>query len=62
MRKKAAAEARASEDAADTSSPDAVAGDTASACIKTWAMLIKRVYELDPLSCPHCGGRMQSYP
>ena len=22
-------------------------------------MLIKRVYEIDPLACPECGGRMQ---
>ncbi len=26
---------------------------------QTWAMLIKRVYEIDPLACPECGGRMQ---
>jgi hypothetical protein len=25
---------------------------------QTWAMLIKRVYEVDPLCCPHCGGEM----
>ena len=24
----------------------------------SWAMLIKRVYELDPLACPQCGGEM----
>ena len=24
-----------------------------------WAMLIKRVYEIDPLACPQCGGRMK---
>jgi hypothetical protein len=24
----------------------------------SWAMLIKRVYEVDPLSCPECGGQM----
>jgi hypothetical protein len=28
-------------------------------CTKTWAMLIKRVYELDPLSCPRCGPEMK---
>ena len=22
--------------------------------LSTWAMLIKRVYEIDPLKCPHC--------
>ncbi|MCY2995272.1 MAG: transposase [Planctomycetota bacterium] len=26
---------------------------------KTWAMLIKRVYEVDPLACPNCGGVMK---
>jgi hypothetical protein len=28
-------------------------------CEQTWAMLIKRVYEVDPLTCPECGGRMK---
>jgi len=27
--------------------------------ISTWAMLIKRVYEVDPLECPQCGGAMK---
>jgi hypothetical protein len=27
--------------------------------VKTWAMLIKRVYEIDPLACPRCGGQMK---
>jgi hypothetical protein len=26
---------------------------------QTWAMPIKRVYEVDPLACPHCGGTMK---
>ena len=26
---------------------------------QTWAMLIKRVYEVDPLACPQCGGEMK---
>lgn len=25
---------------------------------QSWAMLIKRVYEFDPMSCPECGGQM----
>jgi hypothetical protein len=25
---------------------------------QTWAMLIKRVYEIDPLACPKCGAEM----
>jgi hypothetical protein len=28
-------------------------------CSQTWAMLIKRVYEIDPLTCPECGAGMQ---
>lgn len=24
-----------------------------------WAALIKRVYEMDPLKCPKCGGKMK---
>ncbi len=28
-------------------------------CDQTWAMLIKRVYEVDPLACPQCGGMMK---
>ena len=27
--------------------------------VSTWAMLIKRVYEVDPLECPQCGGQMK---
>lgn len=27
---------------------------------QAWEMLIKRVYEVDPLSCPECGGQYQS--
>jgi len=32
---------------------------TPSRCSQTWAMLIKRVYEVDPLACPKCGGQMK---
>jgi len=32
---------------------------TTSRSSQTWAMLIKRVYEVDPLSCPQCGGQMK---
>lgn len=36
------------------------ASDTpALRCSRTWAMLIKRVYEIDPLACPQCGGIMK---
>ncbi len=26
---------------------------------KTWAWLIQKVYEVDPLICPHCGSKMR---
>ena len=54
MRKKAAAEAAAE-------SPTAAAAEGASPgrSSQSWAMLIKRVYEVDPLSCPECGGQME---
>ena len=32
---------------------------TPARCSQTWAMLIKRVYEIDPLACPRCGGAMK---
>jgi hypothetical protein len=28
-------------------------------CNPTWAMLIKRIYEVDPLTCPKCSGTMK---
>jgi hypothetical protein len=28
-------------------------------CRLTWAALIKCVYEVDPLTCPKCGGKMR---
>ncbi len=28
----------------------------ATGCSQTWAMLIKRIYEVDLLACPKCGG------
>jgi hypothetical protein len=61
MRNKAAA-----EPSAEPSSRPPLRGgarDTpvppARGCSQTWAMLIKRVYEIDPLACPRCGGQMK---
>ena len=53
MRKKAAAEAAAE-------SPTAAGAEGASPgrSSQSWTMLIKRVYEVDPFSCPECGGQM----
>ena len=53
MRKKAKVEP------VGTSSPEgAAARETPARCSQTWAMLIKRVYETDPLCCPKCGSAM----
>lgn len=41
----------------DESSPAADASSGASnLCSQSWAMLSKRVYEVEPLSFPECGG------
>ena len=50
MRKKAEAEAPDEPSSADAA---------ATGSSQSWAMLIKRVYEVDPLCCPECGGQMQ---
>jgi len=58
MRRKAA-EAEAAEQAGAASSSDPPEPPARSRCSQTWAMLIKRVYEIDPLACPRCGGQMK---
>lgn len=40
-------------------SPAAAADASPSRSSQSWAMLIKRVYEVDPLSCPKCRGQMK---
>jgi hypothetical protein len=52
MRKKAEVDV-----SAEPSSEDSAAVVTRSS--QTWAMLIKRVYKVDPLSCSQCGGEMK---
>ena len=52
MRKKAEVEA-----SAESLAEDAASVTAATRCRQTWAMLIKRVYEVDPLCCPECGGQ-----
>ena len=54
MRKKAEVE-ESDEPTSQTKS----SGPPPTRCSRTWAMLIKRVYEIDPLSCPHCGSEMK---
>lgn len=29
---------------------------------KGWAEMIRKVYEVDPMTCPRCGGRMRAVP
>jgi hypothetical protein len=36
-----------------------VGGRPRAGSLSTWARLIKRVYECDPLACPECGGAMK---
>jgi hypothetical protein len=59
VRQKAAAEAAAAEPPAASSSGDAARVPATSCCDQTWAILIKRVYEVDALACPLCGGAMK---
>ena len=52
MRKKA-------EEAAETLSQVNACISPPARCSQTWAMLIKRVYEIDPMVCSQCGGKME---
>ena len=51
-------EAEAS-DAVETAVESSNEESAATGSSQVWAMLIKRVYEVDPLCCPECGGQMQ---
>ena len=33
--------------------------ECSKSCSKSWARLIKKIYEVDPLTCPNCGGSMR---
>jgi hypothetical protein len=60
MRRKAAeAAAAALEPPVASSSGDTAAVPARRRSSQTWAMLIKRVYEFDPLACPRCSGQMK---
>ena len=58
MRKKAAEAAGSAEDVEDSSATGGAEEASSSRSRQSWAMLIKRVYEVDPLSCPACGGQL----
>ena len=55
MRRKAAEAAGSIEELPGTVDAEEASPSRSS---QSWAMLIKRVYEVDPLSCPECGGQM----
>ena len=48
----------ATEQSTKPSSGNDASGAASTRCTKSWAMLIKRVDEVDPLSCPRCGSEM----
>jgi len=39
--------------------PEQVDPEVSRAARAAWARLIKKLYEADPLICPHCGGEMR---
>ena len=47
---------------ADTSDEPLAEETATSRSSQVWAMLIKRIYEVDPLCCPECGGQMKVRP
>jgi hypothetical protein len=53
------AEAPAAEQSGSSASPAAEPAPAHSRASQTWAMLIKRVFEIDPLICPRCSGQMK---
>ena len=59
MRKQAAEAAESAEEVEDSSATVGAEEASSSRSRQSWAMLIKRVYEIDPLSCPQCGGQMK---
>ena len=42
----------------DTPQPDSD-GEHFAQRRRSWARLLKKIYEVDPLRCPHCGSEMQ---
>ncbi len=42
----------------DPSHPPVIAEETPFVPARGWAELIRKVYEVDPLLCPKCGGKM----
>jgi len=49
---------RKAKEAAEAPSQGITCALPPARCSQTWAMLIKRVYEIDPMVCAQCGGEM----
>ena len=43
----------------DTPQPDSDGEHFVRQRCRSWARLLKKIYEVDPLTCPHCGSEMQ---
>ncbi len=43
----------------DTPQPDSDGEPFARQRRRSWARLLKKIYEVNPLRCPHCGSEMQ---
>jgi hypothetical protein len=59
LRRKQAEAAAAAEPPTAAAAVDAASVPVRRRASQTWAMLIKRVYEIDPLACPRCSGPMK---
>jgi hypothetical protein len=63
VRARRARQAAATVGAGAAAAPASVGQETASlewrAARRRWALLIRRIYEVDPLVCPRCGGPMR---
>jgi len=58
-RKKAAAPAEPSSPGEEPEGATTPQGADRAALRRRWAEMIRRVYEVDPLVCPRCGGEMR---
>jgi hypothetical protein len=63
VRARRARRAAAAAGGGAAAAPPSVAHEPASlewrAARRRWALLIRRIYEIDPLVCPRCGGPMR---
>jgi len=58
-RRRKGRDARPSAEPSNRDAPDGLTPSERQARRKAWARLIRRVFEVDPLVCPTCGGEMR---